>query len=242
VIRAVTLDFWETAYTEGPARDRRRALRREYAKGFFLGMGVRVTERQVAYAFEILWHDIEHYRVARQVSFGAEEIGRRLGRVVGVQLDAEQAVRLGELISSAGREEPPVPAEGTRQLLEALHGRVKLGLISDTGITLGHDLYAVMEADGLTRYFDHFTFSNQTGTTKPMARQFLHTVHRLGCPPEQAVHVGDLEPTDIVGAKRAGMRAIRIVHPGQDPTTQADAVVECMAQVVDILSRWGVEM
>ncbi len=239
MIRAVTLDFWETAYTEGPARDRRRALRREYAKGFFLGMGVRVTERQVAYAFEILWHDIEHYRVARQVSFGAEEIGRRLGRVVGVQLDAEQAVRLGELISSAGREEPPVPAEGTRQLLEALHGRVKLGLISDTGITLGHDLYAVMEADGLTRYFDHFTFSDQTGTTKPEVRQFHHTLYRLGCEPQEAVHVGDLESTDVVGAKQAGMRAIRILHPRQDHATAADATVDAIDQVLEVLRRWG---
>ncbi len=238
MIRAVTFDFWGTLYEEGPAQDQRCRLRVEYAAGFFVGLGASVGARQLEYAFRLLSRDIDHSREASHAGLGAEEIGQRLARIVGVRLDPPEAVRLGELISSATREHPPVPAEGAREVLSALHGRVRLGLICDTGITLGHDLYAVMEADGLAQLFDHFTFSNQTGTTKPERRQFDHTLYRLGCRPAEAVHVGDVEPTDVAGAKAVGMRAIRILHDEVEPTTAADAAVRSIGQVVSVLRGW----
>lgn len=239
MIQAVTFDFWNTLYVEGPADQQRRRLRAEYAEGFLMGLGAGVAAKQMEYAFEILAHDQDHFRLVNHVAFSAEENGRRLARIVGVELAPSDAARLGELISSAGREEPPVPAAGAREILSALHGRVRLGLICDTGTTLGHDLYAVMEADGLARLFDHFTFSNQTGTTKPEARQFHHTLYRLGCRPEEAVHVGDLEPTDIAGAQAVGMRTIRILHEEDEPATAADATVDGIGQVLGVLRGWG---
>ena len=239
MIRAVTFDFWGTLYVDGPHARRRRRLREEYARGFFLGNGYSLGRRQLSYAFEILFHDLERLRQVDQAGVTAEEAGQRLARAMGIKLDPPDACRLGELLSSAGREAPPVPAEGAGDVLSALRGRVRLALISDTGLTLGHDLYAVMEADGIAQLLDHFTFSNQTGTTKPMVRQFHHTLFRLGCRPEEAVHVGDLEETDVAGAHQAGMRAIRIVHPGADAATEADAAVGSIPQVLEVLREWG---
>ena len=241
MIRAVTFDFWNTLYTEGAAQERRRQLRAEYAAGFFLGIGAAVTRRQLGYAFEIVFHDIEHLRNERQVGLRAEDIGRRLARTVAVTLSDPDATRLGELVSSAGREEPPMLLDGAREVLGALRGRVRLGLICDTGFTLGHDLYAVMEADGIAQLFDHFTFSDQTGTTKPMVRQFHHTLHRLGVQPDEAVHVGDLEPTDVAGAAQAGMRSIRILDPAGGETG-ADAAVGNIAETLDVLRQWGLDL
>ena len=123
-----------------------------------------------------------------------------------------------------------------------LSPRVKLAMISDSGLTLGADMYAIMEADGIVGLFDHFTFSDQTGTTKPMLRQFNHTLHRLGVSAEQAVHVGDLERTDVGGAHSAGMRAIRILHSWEDAQTAADASVNRLGEVLDVLRQWGVEL
>ncbi|OPX22392.1 MAG: hypothetical protein B1H04_05065 [Planctomycetales bacterium 4484_123] len=239
MIRAVTFDFWGTTYVEGPAAARRRELRVQYAHGFFTGMGAQVAEQQLEYGLEIVVRQIDHARHSRHAGLDAAETGRLLADAVGLRLRAEEARRLGELLSSAGREAPPVPAPGALEVLQSLHGSLRLGLISDTGLTLGYDLYAVMEADGIAQLFDHFTFSDQTGTTKPEVRQFHHTLYRLGCEPQEAVHVGDLESTDIVGAKQAGMRAIRILHPRQDHATTADAAIKAMDQLLEILRRWG---
>jgi len=239
VIRAVTFDFWGTLYTEGDAEAARKGLRAEYARNFLMGLGHEVTAQQIDYAFEIVWNELYHEYRTNHVGYGADDIGSGLARAVGVTLGGDDAVRLGELVSAAGREQPPMPLPGARDVVAALAGHVRLGLISDTGYTLGHDLYAVMEADGFAQLIEQFTFSNQTRTTKPEVRQFHHTLHRLDRGPEESVHVGDLEPTDVAGAKAAGMRAVRIVHDGEDPATIADASVERIADVLDVLRGWG---
>ncbi len=241
MIAAVTFDFWGTLYTEGDAEARRKAMRSEYARNFLMGLGADVTAQQIDYAFEITWKELYHQYKTNHVGYTAEDIGQTLARTVGQQLTLDDAVRLGELASTAGRDEPPVPLPGALEVIQALTGKVRLGLISDTGFTLGHDLYAVMEADGFAQMIEQFTFSNQTGTTKPELRQFHHTLHRLDSRAEQAVHVGDLEDTDVAGAKAAGMRAVRIVNPGEDGQTIADASVEKIADVLDVLRGWGLE-
>lgn len=240
MIRAVTFDYWQTLYAETQeVQQRRMDLMATYAHEFFMGRGREAQPRQLRLALGVLAREVGAERDNHQAGVPVDELGQRLGRIVGIALDAAEGRKLGELISWSMREEPPALVEGAREALEALHGRAKLAVISDTGIMVGADHYAVMEADGVVGLFEQFTFSDQTGTTKPLARQFLHTLHRLGCRAEEAVHVGDLERTDVLGAKGVGMRAIRILWPGNDPTTVADAAVERIAEVPGVLERWG---
>jgi putative hydrolase of the HAD superfamily len=240
VIQAVTFDFWGTLYSEIEGiYQRRRLLRYEYSQDFFQAQGREVTFTQLEFAFDILSRQIEHLRLERQVGINAEELGLHLGRTIGVELEADKARELGELISITGRECPPAPMDGAKALLEALRGRVKTAVISDTGMTLGPDLYSVMERDRVAQLLQQFTFSDQTGTTKPQSRQFLYTLHKLGVAPEAAVHVGDLEDADVIGAKGVGMRAIRIVRPGSNSHSLADAVVSSVCGVLPVLEQWG---
>lgn len=240
MIQAVTFDFWDTLYCEVEGiYQRRRLLRYEYSQDFFQAQGRQVTFTQLEFAFDILSRQIEHLRDERQVGLNAEEMGLHLGRTIGIELEADKARELGELISITGRECPPVPLDGAKALLEALGKRVKTAVISDTGLTLGPDLYFVMERDRVAQLLNHFTFSDQTGTTKPQSRQFLYTLHKLGVSPEEAVHVGDLEDADVLGAKGVGMRTIRLVRPGSNPHSAADAVVNSVAGVLPILEQWG---
>ena len=52
---------FEVALRKGVgAAQRRERLRVEYANGFLVGLGAAVTSRQLEYAFEILFHNIEH--------------------------------------------------------------------------------------------------------------------------------------------------------------------------------------
>lgn len=242
MIRAVTFDFWETIYHDSPEVSvPRNKLRIDYARDFFLGSSRSVTVERLTVAMDLLVRQMAAMRDEHQTGLAADELGRRLGRIVGVDLEDTDARRLGDLISWTGREHPPALVDGARELLEALRGRVKLGMISDSGLTLGVDMYAVMEADGLAAFFDTCTFSDQTGTTKPMVRQFHHTLHRLGVTPAEAVHVGDLERTDIGGAHAAGMRAIRVLHPWEDARSIAEATVDRLGEVLGVLRDWGLD-
>jgi len=239
LIEAVTFDYWGTLYYESPDAHEREARRIEYAHSFLMGLGHEVTVQGLRIGQEVFGRQMAHHRLQTHRGLDAEDIGAMLAETVGVRLAPADARRLGELLSAAGREIPPILAAGAVDVLRALYGRVKLAVISDTGVTLSHDMYAVMEADGIAGLFDHFTFSDQTGTTKPEHRQFSHTLYRLDCPPSAAVHVGDYEPADIAGAQAVGMRAIRIRNHWDDPATAADAAVDTISEVLPVLQGWG---
>jgi putative hydrolase of the HAD superfamily len=129
--------------------------------------------------------------------------------------------------------------DDVRGVLEVLRGRVKLAVISDTGVTLGRDLKKVLGADGLAGIFDCFTFSDETGLCKPEYEQFRATLERLGVPAEAAVHVGDLEASDVAGARGVGMRTIRMLWPHHNSATAADAAVTRLRDILPILRKWG---
>ena len=115
---------------------------------------------------------------------------------------------------------PPQLLPGAVETLEELASQYRLGLICDTGLTPGRILRQLMQRDGLTSKFARLTFSDELGTTKPHRQNFLYTLSFLDASPEEAVHVGDLAPTDVAGALGAGMQAILCRADGQ--STAAD--------------------
>ena len=110
---------------------------------------------------------------------------------------------------------------------------MRIGLISDTGITPGRVLRAVMARDGVLPFFQHCTFSDEVGRAKPHPLPFQHTLDALAVEGPSATHIGDLPETDIVGAKGMGMRAVLFtgvtgVREGAD---QADALLASYGDV-----------
>ena len=61
---------------------------------------------------------------------------------------------------------------------------------------------------GLTPLFDTIVGSLYVGREKPDPRIFHIALERLALGPEQVMHVGDMYPSDVVGARRAGIRPI----------------------------------
>ena len=61
---------------------------------------------------------------------------------------------------------------------------------------------------GLTPLFDTIVGSLYVGFEKPDVRIFQVALERLNLRPEQVIHIGDMYPSDIVGARRAGIRPI----------------------------------
>jgi len=237
MIEAVTFDFWGTLYADTPdAADKRFERRVAVAQGFFAAAGKRLDSATVRLALQTASVAINNARAKRHQGMSGEDVGHQVARELGFSLAGKDAKVLGESLSAIGCRHRPAPIDGAGALLGGLRGKVKLAVISDTILTLGADLEQVMATHGLAEMFDHFTWSDQTLTTKPMTRQFLHTIHMLGVAPDRAVHVGDLEATDIVGAHEARMRAI-LVGDKAAPTA-ADAVACSLQEVGRILFKW----
>ncbi|RMG86737.1 MAG: HAD family hydrolase, partial [Candidatus Dadabacteria bacterium] len=57
----------------------------------------------------------------------------------------------------------------------------------------------------------------EVGAEKPDPEIFHGAARRLGLPPERILHVGDLVREDLLGAQRAGLRAVLVDREGTAP-------------------------
>jgi putative hydrolase of the HAD superfamily len=100
------------------------------------------------------------------------------------------------------------PYPHVRETLEALHKKgFKLGLLSD------FPPEKKLEYLGLADYWDTILCSESTNRLKPHPTPFLELAKKLDLPPERILYVGNSVKYDIIGAKRAGMKAALIKPP-----------------------------
>ena len=87
-------------------------------------------------------------------------------------------------------------------------GRIA-GVISNSNGTIR----SILERLDLTRSLDFVLDSQEEGLEKPDPRFFQLALARAGVVPEAAAYIGDLYSVDVVGARRAGIRAV-LMDPG----------------------------
>lgn len=106
-----------------------------------------------------------------------------------------------------------VPIEGVKSLLDALKGKVKMGIITNGFV----DMQKIrLEYHGLQEYFDLLVISEQVGVAKPHRGIFDHALTLMGNPPRhQVLMVGDTLETDIMGGLNAGMHTCWLNRQGK---------------------------
>ena len=233
-IKAVSFDFWHTLFTEQPGafklyKERRRSLLAEAVLSF---RDVDHSELEKACHLEAESHD-RMWRQHHRTSAAGERVSRILSHLE-VCLPDDELAELARHFEEGILEHPPVLVAGAREVLARLAGRYRLGIISDVGFSPGRVLKQVLARDGLLDAFDSLVFSDEAGRSKPHLEVFERTARSLSAEPETIVHVGDLEHTDVVGAKQAGYRAIRFtgVTPMEEgEETSADFVTDDLTEV-----------
>jgi FMN phosphatase YigB (HAD superfamily) len=136
----------------------------------------------------------------------------RLGKVLThlkVCLPEDVTAELVRVYEEGILEHPPVLVPGVREALDRFSRRYRLGIISDVGYSPGRVLKQLLGQAGILSAFDSLIFSDEAGHSKPHVEVFERTARALEALPREIVHIGDLERTDIEGAKRAGYHAIR---------------------------------
>ena len=124
-------------------------------------------------------------------------------------------------------------------VLEALHGKYRLGVIANQNAGLCERL----EAFGLLGYFDAVFGSDDIGISKPDVRIYTNALEKTACPPECAVMIGDRLDNDIAPAKAAGMRTVRVLHncfahtPVKDESMRPDAVANSLTDIPEAIQR-----
>lgn len=233
-IKAISFDFWHTLFTEQPgafALYQHRRLRL-LSNAVLPCRQIADAELERACTVEAASHHTiwqEHHRTMH----AAERVGKIL-RHLEVSLPDASVAELVTGFENNLLENPPVLIPGAQETLAELSRRYRLGIISDVGFSPGRVLKQVLEQNGLLGLFDSLVFSDEAGCAKPHLQMFERTTRSLSAEPANMVHVGDLERTDIIGATRAGYRAIRFtgVTPMEEgERTLADFVTNDFSEI-----------
>jgi putative hydrolase of the HAD superfamily len=133
---------------------------------------------------------------------------------------------------------PPPVLPGAADAIRALASRFKLAIISDTGFASGRAQNRLLAQDGLLEHFSTTVYSVDVGHAKPRPEPFLRALEKLGVDAAHAIHVGDIERTDVAGALAVGMRAIRLdlVRPGG--SSDAEYVATSFDELASYLRRF----
>ncbi|MBA4179823.1 MAG: hypothetical protein C0506_04470 [Anaerolinea sp.] len=126
--------------------------------------------------------------------------------------------------------------DDVRVLLQALAGRVPLGLVTNGAAdTQRHALQSL----GLEGLFATVFISGERGIAKPAPEVFAITLEELGVAFDNAWHVGDSVRTDVAGAKAAGITAVwlnRLGRPRDHVGPAPDHEIRSLAELPGLLS------
>ena len=246
MIRAITLDLWDTVIhddTDEPKRaaaglppkpEARRALMRN-ALAVHCGVSPEIAD--TAYdvadaAFARVWHE-QHvtWSVAERLSVLLGGLGQELPEAV--LADAIARIEEMEL------EFMPDPVPGIGDALEALAVRYPLAVVSDAIHAPGRCLREWLDRHRLLHHFRVFAFSDEVGRAKPHPDIFHHAAAGLGVEPGEMIHVGDREHNDVHGPHALGMKAILFTatRDRDRAGSTADAVCERAADLPAAVER-----
>lgn len=221
-VKAVSLDLWGTIFDDQQSpsdtvlySERRQNFLREELQR----CGYVVTPEQMRAAYKSAWKYFDELW-GQQIAFGAAEGVQEMLRTLHAELPRERFEAVRQHFEEAYQD--PQPLDGTLHAVQQLAQKYPLALISDTAWTPGRVLRKIFARYEILDCFQVLIFSGEVGKTKPHPQMFQLALEGLGVSPHECLHVGDLQHTDIAGAKAAGLRAAWIHRPVYAGAEQKD--------------------
>lgn len=209
-IEVITIDFWNTLVDSSNGIER-NSFRLQKLKSAIEMLGLNIPDEVYEKAMQEAWEYFNHIWLNEQRTISTYDALLFFWNYFNAPIVNDVIEEVKTTFEQSILVYPPKLMEGARESLEELSRKYKLAIVSDTGFSPGSVLRELLKIQGVYKYFSAFSFSNETGVAKPHPKAFLTVLEQLNCNPEKAIHIGDIEETDIKGAKNLQMIAIRYI-------------------------------
>ncbi len=245
---AVTFDLWQTLVFEadGSATSMvRREARSELTVQRLSQLGVELDLSLAIETFNALSNEItaghDHGHDAPYEDW-IKILVDRLAPGLATRIGSTEIVHIGKLVDQTFLDTPPKLLDGTKELLGELRNRgLKIGLISNTGLTSPQTYSEWFGQHGILEGFDFLAFSNGQSVAKPDAEIFEITLANLGVNAKRSLHVGDNMHTDVAGAAAIGMSTVWVRGGTNSPvetTIKPNYTVDSAIELPAIVDEW----
>ncbi len=127
--------------------------------------------------------------------------------------------------------------ENTEKLLRTLHGKYKLGIISNFAIP--ECVHKLLKTHDLDKLFNSIVVSGAVNKRKPSPEIFERALKALGVSASETVFVGDTLDADIEGAKAVGMKAVYIERRIEKvEQVRPDQTIKSLSELPMVLERF----
>jgi putative hydrolase of the HAD superfamily len=127
--------------------------------------------------------------------------------------------------------------ENTEKLLRTLHGKYKLGIISNFAIP--ECVHKLLKIHDLDKLFNAIVVSGAVNKRKPSPEIFERALKALGVSASETVFVGDTLDADIEGAKAVGMKAVYIERRIEKvEQVRPDQTIKSLSELPMVLERF----
>ncbi len=174
-----------------------------------------------------------------QINIFVENISPGLGE----RLQPVSLTEISRVYADSFLEYPPPAHRDAVSVLRDVHEMgLRIGLISNTGMTPGTTFRTYLSNTGMLDFFETLTFSDEVKMSKPAREIFLLTLRSLDAAPGQTIHIGDSIRNDVAGAKECGLKTIWITgfserEDPSDPATEPDETVDGLGAVIGAIQR-----
>jgi len=236
MVKAITFDCWDTLLADDASRTKKR---NEYFRQISHENGFPMTEDEIDELFRKEATLFQNHIVEHRKTQNSTMRVKTIVQLANVHIPASEIDKIADYSDRVALEYRPPVVTGIKDVLEVLTKSYKLAVICNTGWHSGETVRHLLEEYDFTQYFSHLTFSDEAGIAKPHRQIFEYTLDKLHCRTEDAVHIGDSEYSDIVGAKEAKMRAILFtgVNDKYKDNNSADITIGTYDHLVDILEK-----
>jgi putative hydrolase of the HAD superfamily len=127
--------------------------------------------------------------------------------------------------------------ENAKAILQDLHGKYKLGIVSNFAIP--ECVHKLLEDSGVDGFFDVVVVSGAINKRKPSPEIFESALRMLGVFASEAVFVGDTIDADVEGPKAVGMKVIYIERRMQKESKKfcPDQTIKSLSELPQALMR-----
>jgi putative hydrolase of the HAD superfamily len=236
MLRALTFDYWDTLY-EGGALPERIAIRRT-AVGALLGAyGRALPEEQLRALYEESGREAERWWSEEHRGYTTSDRLRWIldRAAVKPREPCEHVATAADAVDNALLMLPPAMLTGAWQMLRVMRRHYRLAIVSDTGFASGRAQDRLLEKDAARAFFTATIYSMDVGHAKPRPEIFAAAVKTLGVAPNEILHIGDNERTDVRGALSAGFRAVRLDVVRKGGPSEAEFVARSFEELGEYL-------
>ncbi len=247
-IKVVTIDFWNTIFDSSNGQMRNYIRNQEIRKAM-KKIGFEPTDHQINDAVRAAWGHFNRLWTEEMRTPMPIESVEFIWNYFSLSYDKEIINEVVRSFETAILKYPPNLVQDASYAISKLSEDFQIGLISDTGFTPGSVLQELMKQKNIFQYFKSFSFSDETGVSKPHPKAYEKVLSELNCNPEEALHIGDIEDTDIKGAKNLGMKAVLFLgDPTANQTThtkqhsKADAIAHSWNEALIYIRRLSTQI